>query len=71
MRESTTYQYILDEGRADEARRILLRQGRQRFGAPTGATESAINGITDLERLERMSDHILQAADWQDLLATP
>jgi hypothetical protein len=71
MRESTTYQYILDEGQAEGVRKVLLRQGRQRFGAATAAIESAINGITDLERLERMSDRMLQAADWQDLLATP
>ena len=29
--------------------------------------ESALQAITDLERLERMSERVLDAADWQDL----
>jgi predicted transposase YdaD len=70
MRESTTYQYILDEGRIEGMRASLLRLGRQRFGSAADA-ETAVNGITDLERLERMTDRVLRATDWQDLLATP
>ena len=49
----------------------MLRQGRIRFGAPTAADEAALQAITDLERLERISDHILSAAGWPDLLAAP
>jgi len=79
MRDSSTYQYILDEGRAEgladgerrEARKIVLRQGRLLFGAPTAADEAALQAITDLERLERISEHVLSAAGWQDLLAVP
>jgi predicted transposase YdaD len=75
MKESTTYQYILDEGRAEgavrEARKILLRQGQRRFGPPSDAISAALAAITDLERLERMSDRILEIASWQELLNTP
>jgi len=71
MRESTTYQYILDEGRTEEARKILLRLGRQRFGAASRAVEATINGISDLARLERMSDRILQVSSWAELLEAP
>jgi hypothetical protein len=71
MHESSTYQYILDEGRIDEAKMMLLRQGRIRFGPPDAAAEAALRAITDLDRLERMGDHLLQAGGWQELLHTP
>jgi predicted transposase YdaD len=79
MRDSTTYQAILDEGRAeglargraDEARKILLRQGRKRFGVSGAEVEAALQGITDLERLERMSEAVLDASGWQEVLDTP
>jgi hypothetical protein len=78
MRESSTYQAILDEGREEgreegalrEARKLLLRQGRRKFGAPEPAIEATVQAITDLDRLERMSDRLLDVMTWQDLLAT-
>ncbi len=83
MQESSTYQHILEEGRQEgrqegqqegrvrQAQRVLLRQGRQRFGPATAAAEAALVALMDLERLERMIDRILHAADWNDLLGTP
>ena len=78
MEESTTYQEILGKGVAQgrqrgqlEAHRaVLLRQGTKRFGAPAPGAAAAINAIADLPRLERMSERILDAAGWDDLLAT-
>jgi hypothetical protein len=35
MRESVTYQAILEEGRLEEARKMLLLQGRDRLGEPS------------------------------------
>ena len=65
MRESTTYQAILregrseghqtgllegrEEGRASEARRLLLRMAEHRFGPPTPGQVAAIEAITDIE----------------------
>jgi predicted transposase YdaD len=75
MRESSTYQYILDEGRAEgstqEARRILLRVGRKRFGGADEAVQAALQAIADLERLERMSERLLDVTTWGELLETP
>ena len=78
MRESSTYQAILDEGREEgreegalrEARKLLLRMGQRKFGAPEPAAEAAVQAIADLDRLERMSDRIFDATSWPDLLAT-
>jgi predicted transposase YdaD len=83
MEESVTYQAILEKGeargeargeakgRTAEAQRIIRLLGQQRFGAPDAATEAALSGHTDPQRLERIAERILRAADWADLLATP
>jgi len=81
MRESSTYQFILDEGRAegraegeargrsDEARRLILRQGTKRFGAPDAATEAALAAVDTVERLEQLAERLLEAESWAELLA--
>jgi predicted transposase YdaD len=75
MHESTAYDVILEEGCAKgelrASHRLLLRQGRQRFGPADAATEAALTSIQDLDRLERMADAVLTAASWPELLATP
>jgi predicted transposase YdaD len=79
MKESTTYQAILAEGRAEgraegEAkamRRVLLMLGEQRFGAPAdAASRAAVEAIGEVERLEDLVKQVSQAASWQELLAS-
>jgi predicted transposase YdaD len=67
MEESSTYQAVLSK----EARRILLRMGRKRFGPPDEATTAAIQAIEDVNRLEELSERLLDVSSWQELLATP
>ncbi|MFN8523186.1 MAG: hypothetical protein U0821_08785 [Chloroflexota bacterium] len=81
MRESATYQAILDEGRvegrlegrtegrADEARHILLTLGSRRFGPAPAAVARTIASMTDPEALERLTDRLLDASSWSELLA--
>lgn len=83
LEASWTYQLILNKGRTKGfaegwaegtlcgARSFLLIQGRKKFGAPPPDREAALAAITDRARLERMAEHILDAAGWDDLLATP
>ncbi len=76
MEESTLVNGWLAQGEARgqiaEARKILLRLGAKRFGAPASTeTEAAIRAISDSDRLERMTDRILDANSWDELLATP
>src|SRR5262249_32504511 len=54
MRESTTYQAILREGRITGEQKLLLRQGTKRFGEPDAETVTAIEAIQDLSRLETL-----------------
>ena len=71
MRESSTYQAILDEGRIEEAQKMILLQGGERFGTPREAINAVLTTITDLERLHRMGVRIFRVSTWDELLATP
>lgn len=70
MEESVTYQAIVRRGRLQELRLTILRQGRKRFGPPDSTTETALANIMDLERLQRMSEQLLDVSNWQELLQT-
>lgn len=83
LKESSYHQMILDEGRQEgrregesegrlvEARDLLLRLAGKKFGVTPPAAEATVRALTDRERLERMTDRILDATTWDDLLATP
>ena len=78
MRESVTYQAILEEGEAKgavkgavtEARKLLLLQGTERFGPPDRPTRDALEGIHDLQRLEALVVRLLYVGSWQELLGS-
>jgi hypothetical protein len=71
MHESSTYQAILDEGRMEQAHKLLLRQGCKRFGEPDEPTRQSLLAITDFEHLDLLSERLLDVASWQELLAKP
>ena len=78
MKESVTYQAIVEEGVAKGiakgelrgARRIIFHQGEQRFAQPPDASaRSRIESIESLDVLEHLSDRIFQVHSWEELLA--
>lgn len=89
MKESVTYQAILEEGeakgeargraegriegrvegKAEEARNLLLRLGMKRFGPIDAVIQAAIEAINSLERLEQLAERLLEAENWNELLA--
>lgn len=71
MHESDTYQAVLEEGEINGLKRTLLRQGGKRFGPPPEEVKLFLEGIMDLERLDRMIDRVHDIAGWQELLETP
>ena len=73
MHESTTYRRIINDGRLEEARRFLLRQGTKRFREPDATTVTALEAIRDIDRLEAIGERILDPDlhDWEDLLRAP
>jgi hypothetical protein len=72
MKESSTYQAILAEGKAEgaalEAKRILLRQGTKKFGEPEDSVHKTLEAINELERPEELTDRVLDASSWSELL---
>jgi len=71
MQESDTYLAILDEGREKAYKEVLLLMGADRFGPPGEAAKAVLNGITDLDRLQRLIRSLLHVSSWEELLETP
>ncbi len=81
MQESTTYQAILSEGRKEGLveghitgeRQVLIRLGTKKFGPPDTAILAAIEAIRDVDRLEALSERMLDSdvRDWNSLLGAP
>jgi predicted transposase YdaD len=75
MKESVTYQEILNEGREEGvsigARRMLLKAGEKAFNRPaSAATRAALEAIDSVETLEQMLDRLDQAKSWEELVPT-
>jgi predicted transposase YdaD len=82
MKESSTYQAILEEGRQEgrqegrsegaviEAKKLLRIFGDRRLGPPDNRTIAVIERINDLARVEELCARLDTATTWQDLLGT-
>jgi predicted transposase YdaD len=80
LRESTSYQRILnegreegrelgrEEGRAEGERSFLLRGGTRRFGEPDARMRATIEAITSEQELEKLADRLFEVESWDDLL---
>lgn len=72
MKESVTYQAIIEEGKvegkAEEARRMLLLMGRDQFGEPSAKIVALLDAMTDLGRLEALALRLLHVKTWEELL---
>lgn len=76
MKESSTYQVILEEGKAEgtiegrstEARSLILRIGSKRYGEADERVKSQIDSIESLEVLEQLADRLLEVETWEELL---
>ncbi len=75
MRESTTYQMILEEGRVEgavaEAKKVLRLQGDAAFGPPDARTAGAIERLNDLGRLEELLQRVRTATSWAEVIGQP
>jgi predicted transposase YdaD len=79
MKESSTYQAILQEGEARgeargavrELRKTIRLVGDDAFGPPDAKTAAALDRIEDLARLEEMAKRLRTAGSWQELLNPP
>jgi hypothetical protein len=71
MEESDTYLMIIDQGQVKQAKKSVLLIGQKRLGPPEESLKAQLNGITDLDRLERIILQTVTAASWQEILDTP
>ena len=56
------------EGKAEEARRLLLLLGRDKFDQPSAKVQSALDSVTDVNRLEELALRVHHADSWESLL---
>jgi hypothetical protein len=72
MKESSTYQYTLEEGRVEGRvegeRRLLLLMGSKRFGEPDAQIRAALENITSPQQLEQLAVRIFEVESWRELL---
>jgi predicted transposase YdaD len=76
MKESSTYQAILEEGRVEgevrgavaEAKKVLRFLGEDTFGPPDARTNTTIERLSDLAQLEELLRRIRTVASWRELL---
>jgi predicted transposase YdaD len=75
MKESTTYQAILDEGRGEgaiaEARKLLRLRGEEAFGPADTRIIVAIEQLNDLTQLEELFKRVSSMRSWQELFGQP
>jgi predicted transposase YdaD len=78
MKESSTYQAILEEGRQEgrsegavaEAKKALRIWGDDAFGVPDARTVAAIERINDLTQLDDLLRRVRSVTSWQQLLGS-
>jgi hypothetical protein len=70
LEDSTTYQLLIQKGRMQEARALIIRLGTKRFGEAPSPIFAAIQGITDHDRLLCLADRVLDANGWEELIST-
>ena len=69
MKESVTYQAILEEGRAEAAQRNVLSLGTSLLGKPSPKVRRTLGRITDLNVLETLLLSVVKVDSWTELLA--
>ncbi len=68
MRESSVAQAFLQEGREDEARRMVLEVAKDRFGEIDPKLKQFVDAISDVGWLERLIIRAGKAASWEELV---
>ena len=73
MEESSTIRAFIEEGRVkgmvEEARKIILRLGRIRFGDGGDVVVSTLEALSNMEKLEELVDRVFIVSSWDELLS--
>jgi hypothetical protein len=68
LEKSSYFQVLREQAQIQEARKLLLQLGRIRFGPPGRKISQEIKSIDNLKRLRRLSERLLRASSWAELL---
>lgn len=68
MKESVTYQAIVQEGEVKALRAMLQRLGGKKFGPPPEPIREMIDSTEDQQVLEAWCERVLETQSWQELL---
>jgi hypothetical protein len=68
MHESSTYQWVIEQGELLRSHKMLLKMGKVKFGQPTPDQANKLRAIEDLDRLERLAVRLLRVDSWDALL---
>jgi hypothetical protein len=71
MQESDTYLMILEEGQEKQAKTGILLVGEERLGPADETVKVHLQGIHDLDHLNRMLRRAAKASRWQEIVDTP
>lgn len=71
MKDSDTYQGIVEEGMIKARQEDILRIGCRKFGAPGNAVRTAVAAVNDPDRLATLLDRILDVSTWDEMFAVP
>ncbi|MBY0232826.1 MAG: hypothetical protein K2W96_26385 [Gemmataceae bacterium] len=62
-------QGLLERGELRRARATIIRLGQLKFGPLAPERRAAIERIEDMDRLDILTDRIVTAASWEELLS--
>ena len=68
MRESSTYQLIVEEGAIESRRETILVIGTKRFGEPAAEIRAALSRTEEMARLVTLRDRLLDVSSWAELM---
>jgi hypothetical protein len=71
MKESTTYQAIVEEGEFKGVRDGIRLVGEQKFNTPQPPhVRATLDGISDLQQLKQLLKRVLDVGSWDELMGT-
>ena len=83
MKESTTYQATLEEGRQEglqeglqkgrreEAIRLLLQLAQKSLGKPSAAIRAQLDLLSDVSDIEALIERMNDVTSWPELISLP
>ena len=66
VESSSTFRHVYETGERVGLRKVLMRLGTKRFGAPTTTTVALIDTIEEVGLIQSMIERVMEANDWSE-----